>query len=371
MTAFSTEDHQWMSQALRLAAQGLRTTSPNPRVGCLLVRDGQLVGSGWHQRAGEPHAEVYALAAAGERAAGATAYVTLEPCSHHGRTPPCADALIAAGVRRVVAAMTDPNPLVAGRGLQRLADAGIQVEHGLLASEAAELNKGFILRMRAGRPWVTVKLGASLDGKTALSDGRSQWITGPAARADVQALRARSCAILTGSGTVAADNPRLTVRDFAVERQPLRVVVEGVMCADSAEREIFSDGGATLLACALPHPAHQARLQAQGVRVQALPAANNPAKVDLAALLQQLGREGINEVLVEAGMSLNGALLHAGLVDELVLYLAPVTLGHDSRGLFSIPPLPGLEQAQRWRWHDISRVGDDIRLTLRRPLASA
>ncbi|PXX76982.1 bifunctional diaminohydroxyphosphoribosylaminopyrimidine deaminase/5-amino-6-(5-phosphoribosylamino)uracil reductase RibD [Rivihabitans pingtungensis] len=368
MTAtFRPEDHAWMAQALRLAAQGLFTTTPNPRVGCVLVRDGQLVGSGWHRRAGEPHAEVHALAEAGAQAAGATAYVTLEPCSHHGRTPPCADALIAAGVSRVVAAMTDPNPLVAGRGLARLAAAGVSAEHGLLAAEAAELNKGFIQRMTQQRPWVTVKLGASLDGKSALSDGRSQWITGPAARADVQRLRARSCAVLTGAGTVMADNPRLTVRDFAVERQPLRVVAEGVMCAGALERAVYQDGGRTVVACALAHPGQRAKLQAQGVTVWELPLANNPGKVDLPMLLAQLAQEyGVNELLVEAGMGVCGALLQADLVDELVIYQAPVTLGHDARGLFDIPPLPNLDVARRWQWHDVAKVGNDLRLTLRR-----
>ena len=361
----------WDEYFLQIAAlAATRSTCLRRNVGCVLVRDGRIIGEGSTLKVGNDHAEIQAIKhclAQGESPRGATAYVTLEPCSHHGRTPPCATRLVEEGVARVVAAMVDPYHEVAGQGLALLRAAGIVADVGLLEAEARRVHRGFLSRVERQRPWVTLKAAATLDGKTALLNGKSQWITGPAARADVQALRARSCAILTGSGTVAADNPRLTVRDFAVERQPLRVVVEGVMCADSAEREIFSDGGATLLACALPHPAHQVRLRAQGVRVQALPAANNPAKVDLAALLQQLGREGINEVLVEAGMSLNGALLHAGLVDELVLYLAPVTLGHDSRGLFGIPPLPGLEQAQRWRWHDISRVGDDIRLTLRRP----
>lgn len=362
---FSAQDTRWMARALQLAEQGRRSTAPNPRVGCVIAHGDLVVGEGWHQRAGEPHAEVHALAAAGVAAQGATAYVTLEPCSHTGRTPPCADALIRAGVSRVVVAMQDPNPLVGGQGLARLAAAGIATTVGVLEAEARELNRGFISRMVRGRPWVTVKLGASVDSKTALADGRSQWITSPAARADVQRMRAEVGAMLTGAGTVCADLPRLTVRDQPDARQPLRVVVDGVL-RTPPHAPLYTDGGASCVATARPltDPAAQ-RLLAQGVAVWSLPAAGGE-RVDLPALLTRLATDAqINEVLVEAGMGLAGALAAAGLVDEWVIYLAPMLVGHSGRGLVDFAPLPDLAAAPRLTWHDCRRVGDDMRLTLR------
>lgn len=350
-----------MARALALAEQGLYSTSPNPRVGCVLVRDGVVVGEGWHVRAGEPHAEVHALRAAGEAARGATAYVTLEPCSHHGRTPPCAEALVAAGVARVVAAMEDPNPLVAGRGLAILRQAGIEVWVGVLANEARELNIGFVSRMTRGRPWVRLKAASSLDGRTALANGQSQWITGAEARQDGHRWRARACAILSGSGTVLADDPLLNVRGVDTERQPRPVVVDSRLQTPPTARLL--DGRPVLIATANPDPAKAAALAAQGAEVLLLPDA--AGRVDLAALLLELGRRGINELHVEGGAGLNGALLAAGLVDELLLYLAPTLLGNPALGLFGLPELTSLEQQQRLRWHDLRQVGGDLRILAR------
>nr|WP_205700996.1 bifunctional diaminohydroxyphosphoribosylaminopyrimidine deaminase/5-amino-6-(5-phosphoribosylamino)uracil reductase RibD [Jeongeupia sp. USM3] len=347
-----------MQRALRLAALGLYTTTPNPRVGCVIVRDGEVVGEGWHIRAGEPHAEVHALRMAGGAARGATAYVTLEPCSHHGRTPPCADALVSAGVARVVAAMTDPNPQVAGRGLAGLAAAGIDTASGILEAEARELNVGFISRMLRGRPWTRIKLAASLDGRIALDDGQSKWITGAAARADVQRWRARSCAMLTSVETVLADDARLTVRDFAVERQPLRVVVDSRL-RTPADAALLQTKG-VLIAAAVDGP-QRAALEAAGAEVLLLPGGDG--RVDLAALLAQLGSRGISELTVEAGGVLAGSLLQAGLADELLLYQAPVLVGRGRAMLdFSLASL-----AERYAPRVIERrsVGDDLRWTLR------
>ncbi len=361
MTAFSANDHAFMQRALRLAALGVNTTSPNPRVGCVIVQGDEVVGEGWHRRAGEPHAEVHALAEAGARARGATAYVTLEPCSHHGRTPPCADALVRAGVSRVVAAMVDPFPEVAGRGLQKLRAAGITVESGLLADEAARLNKGFISRVSRGRPWVTLKAGASVDGRTALANGLSQWITSPEARLDVQRLRARSCAVLTGSGTVLADDPRLTVREFGTSRQPTRVVLDSALTT-SPQAAIYRADAPTLLATACTNPSRHASYLAQGVEVLALPGADG--RVDLDALLRALAARGVGELLVEAGATLNGALLSAGLVDEVILYMAPMLLGADARGLFALPALQSLDDKVELSFKEVDRVGPDLRLSL-------
>ncbi len=357
---FSAEDHGHMARALSLADHGLFTTTPNPRVGCVIVRDGMVVGAGWHEKAGGPHAEVHALRAAGARAKGATAYVTLEPCSHHGRTPPCANALIDAGVARVVAAMRDPNPQVSGRGLELLTLAGIKVQTGLLESEARELNIGFISRMTRGRPWVRLKTAASLDGKTALLNGESKWITGPAARADVQRWRARACVILTGSGTVLADNPMLNVRDIATPRQPLKVIVDSSL-ATPPKAQILHGGA--FIACAAADPDRRAVLEAAGAQILELPDANG--RVDLTALMLEFGRQGINEVHVEAGATLNGALLAAGLVDEWISYLAPVALGHAARGLFNLPELTDMAGRTAFALRDTRMLGADIRLTLR------
>jgi diaminohydroxyphosphoribosylaminopyrimidine deaminase/5-amino-6-(5-phosphoribosylamino)uracil reductase len=351
-------DSQWMARALQLAARGLNTTSPNPRVGCVLVHDEEIVGEGWHMRAGEPHAEVHALRAAGKQARGATAYVTLEPCSHHGRTPPCADALIEAGVARVVCAMQDPNPQVAGQGIARLRAAGIEVESGLMETSARELNVGFVSRMTRGLPWVRSKIAASLDGRTALANGTSKWITGEAARQDVQHWRARSCAVLTGIGTVLADDPQLNVR-IATERQPLRVVLDSALRMSPAARMLQS--GKVLVCTASQDAGKRAALEQQGAEVLLL--ADAAGQVDLSAVLRELAQRGCNEVLVEAGRVLNGALLQAGLVDELVLYLAPQMLGDAARGMADLGELLRLEQRVELAWRDVRRVGDDLRIT--------
>jgi diaminohydroxyphosphoribosylaminopyrimidine deaminase/5-amino-6-(5-phosphoribosylamino)uracil reductase len=356
---FSVADHVHMARALQLAARGLYTTSPNPRVGCVIVSDGRIVGEGWHERAGMPHAEVIALKAAGESARGATVYVTLEPCSHHGRTPPCAEALVNAGVARVVAAMSDPNPLVAGGGISMLTLAGIQAEVGLMENEARALNPGFISRMTRQRPWVRLKTASTLDGKTALANGQSQWITGEAARADVQKLRARACAILTGSGTVLADNPRMNVRDFDIGRQPLRVVVDS-SAGTPTDAAILP----ALVACHHAGAAARTALERAGAEVIELPATDG--RVDLAALLTRLAQRGVNELHVEAGATLNGALLAAGLVDEWVAYVAPLAVGDNARGLFALPPLATLADAARFRLADVRQIGGDLRLTLLR-----
>lgn len=359
--SFTAVDHGMMGRALQLAENGLWTTSPNPRVGCVLVRDGWIVGEGWHEKAGKPHAEVHALRAAGPKARGATAYVTLEPCSHHGRTPPCAEALIAAGVSRVVAAMTDPNPLVAGKGLALLQVAGIGTSSGLLENEANELNIGFVSRMTRGRPWLRLKAAASLDGKTALNNGVSQWITGPEARRDGHRWRARACAILTGIGTVRDDDPQLNVREVDTPRQPLRVVVDSKLETPLSARIL--QGGQVLIAGAVDDAARQAALRAAGAEVLILP--NAQGKVELKTLLEELGRRGINEVHAEAGFKLNGSLLREGLVDELLLYLAPCLIGHDASGLFNLPELTSLDGKQRLQVRDLRQIGADIRVLAR------
>jgi diaminohydroxyphosphoribosylaminopyrimidine deaminase / 5-amino-6-(5-phosphoribosylamino)uracil reductase len=359
--SFSTVDHGMMARALQLAERGLWSTSPNPRVGCVLVRDGEIVGEGWHETAGGPHAEVHALHAAGEAAHGATAYVTLEPCSHHGRTPPCAEALIAAGVSRVVAAMSDPNPLVAGTGIALLKKAGIETASGLLEGEARELNIGFVARMTRGRPWLRLKAAASLDGKTALNNGISQWITGPEARRDGQRWRARACAILTGIGTVRDDDPQLNVRDFATLRQPLRVIVDSRLETPADARIL--QGGPVLIAGAVDDGEKAELLRSTGAEVQIFP--NAAGKVDLKALLEYLAQRGINEVHAEAGFKLNGSLLREGLVDELLLYLAPCLIGHAASGLFNLPELATLEDKRLLRIRDLRLIGEDIRLIAR------
>ncbi len=358
---FPAVDHGMMARALQLAERGLWTTSPNPRVGCVLVREGEIVGKGWHERAGEPHAEVHALRAAGELARGATAYVTLEPCSHHGRTPPCAEALIGAGVSRVVAAMRDPNPLVAGNGLAMLQAAGIETACGLLENEARELNIGFVARMTRGRPWLRLKAAASLDGKTALNNGISQWITGPEARRDGHRWRARACAILTGIGTVRDDDPQLSVREVDTPRQPLRVVVDSKLEIPLTAKILR--GGPVLVAAAVDDEKRANLLRATGAEVVVLP--NPHGKVELSALLEELGRRGINEVHVEAGFKLNGSLLREGLVDELLLYLAPCLIGHDASGLFNLPELASLDGKHRLQVRDLRQIGEDIRLIAR------
>ena len=354
-------DHEFMAQALKLAAFGMFTTTPNPRVGCVLVREGRVVGEGWHQRAGEPHAEIHALLRAGDLARGATAYVTLEPCSHFGRTPPCSRALIDAGVSRVVAAMEDPNPQVAGRGFALLRQAGIEVEVGVLEMEARELNIGFVSRMTRGRPWLRVKVATSLDGRTALANGQSQWITGAAARQDGHRWRARACAILTGIGTVRDDNPQLTVRGVDTVRQPLKIVVDSKLEL-SPQARVF-DGGAVLVATACEEMRRAEILRERGGEILFLP--NADGKVDLPALMETLAHRGINEVHVEGGSRLSGALIDARLVDELLLYMAPCLLGGDARGAFDCAPLASLNDKVSLSLRDVRMIGGDLRLLAR------
>ena len=358
---FSADDFRLMARALQLAERGLWRTSPNPRVGCVLVRDGAIVGEGWHEKAGEPHAEVHALRAAGDKAKGATAYVTLEPCSHHGRTPPCAEALISAGVARVVAAMSDPNPLVAGRGLGLLQAAGIETACGLLENEARELNIGFVSRMTRGRPWLRLKAAASIDGKTALNNGVSQWITGPDARRDGHRWRARACAILTGIGTVRDDDPQLSVREVDTLRQPLRLVVDSRLEIPLTARIL--QGGGTLVVGAVANAEKIEMLRSTGNFAEILP--NAFGKVDLKALLELLAQRGINEVHAEAGFKLNGSLLNEGLVDELLLYQAPCLIGHVASGLFNLPELATLDGKRRLQILDRRQIGEDTRLIAR------
>jgi diaminohydroxyphosphoribosylaminopyrimidine deaminase / 5-amino-6-(5-phosphoribosylamino)uracil reductase len=376
MTVFGAMDHRHMAQALLLAGRGLFTTQPNPRVGCVIAHGDEVVGTGFHQHAGEPHAEVFALREAGERARGASAYVTLEPCAHHGRTPPCADALVAAGVRRVVIAAEDPFPQVAGRGIGKLRDAGVMVDVGLMREAARELNVGFFSRIERGRPWVRVKLAMSLDGRTALANGESKWITGEAARADVQRWRARSSAILSGSGTVLADNPRLTVRmdaqrvDGAETRSgsageedftpPLRVILDRQLRTVAGSHVL--DGSTPTL---LLHGAAASCTDDRFARVERIAIATQNDALDLRAVLALLAGRGCNEVHVEAGPTLCGALFAAGLADELLLYIAPLLLGDSARPLLHLPTLS--DMARRWRLQAIDQrqLGADWRLRLR------
>jgi len=359
MSAFSADDHRHMAQALRLAERGAYTTRPNPMVGCVLVRDGEVVGEGFHQRAGGPHAEVFALRAAGDRARGATAYVTLEPCAHYGRTPPCALALIEAGVTRVVAAMADPFPQVNGGGFALLREAGIAVQAGLMEAQARALNRGFLSRVERGRPWLRVKLGASLDGRTALASGESKWITGAAARHDVQHWRARAGAILTGAGTVLADDPSLTVRlgEATDVVPPLRVVLDARLRTLGQAK--VRDGAAPTLFLHAPDrvPPSLAEAEFAAVPLQA-------GRFDLEAVLRLLAERGVNEVQVEAGATLSGALLRAGLVDELLVYLAPLLLGGDARPLLAGLGIDTMAQRVPLRLLETRQIGEDLRLLL-------
>jgi diaminohydroxyphosphoribosylaminopyrimidine deaminase/5-amino-6-(5-phosphoribosylamino)uracil reductase len=360
---YSEADHRFMSRALELARNALYHASPNPRVGCVIVRDNRILGEGWTQPPGSNHAEIEALLDArknGHDMHGATAYVTLEPCSHFGRTPPCATALIEARIARVIAAVEDPNPQVAGRGLAMLRANGIDVRCGLLATEATELNIGFFSRMNRGRPWVRLKIAASLDGKTALQNGRSQWITAEAARKDGHAWRARACAVATGIGTVRADDPQLSVRLVTTPRQPLKVLIDSRLEVDPAAR--FFDGNPALVACAFADPHKVTRLRDKNAEVIELP--NDDGKVDLPQLLHELARRGVNELHVEAGFKLNGSLVRAGCVDELLVYLAPLLLG-DAQGMIALPALSDLAQARRLVFRDVAQVGADLRLLAR------
>lgn len=363
MEEFTAEDSACMAQALRLAERGRYTAHPNPVVGCVLVRDGRVVGEGWHEQAGEAHAEVNALRAAGGAARGATAYVTLEPCSHHGRTPPCAGALIEAGIAEAVVAMEDPYPAVGGQGLAALRAAGIRVRVGLMQAQAARQLEGFIRRVTAGRPFVRVKIAAGLDGGISMANGESQWISGPESRADVQRLRARSGAVLTGIGTVLADDPSLTVRDSGSDTrgaQPIRCVLDYRLRMPAAAR-MLSLPGRTLVYCGKRARAGGlAGSAAEPVRVPA-----GPGGVSLDAVLEDLGRRDVNEVLVEAGPRLAGGFLQSGLVDELVVYLAPRIMGSETLRMFATPGWTSLAQRAELQLTDVRRVGRDLRITAR------
>ena len=343
-----------MRRALELAEKGLYTATPNPRVGCVVTQDDTIVGEGWHERAGGPHAEVVALEVAGARAAGATVYVSLEPCNHHGRTPPCVEALKKAKVKRVVAAMRDPNPK-ASEGGKALEAAGIRFEHGLMEAEARELNIGFVSRMTRGRPWVRLKVAATLDGRTALSDGRSQWITGPEARRDGHRWRARACAVLTGIGTVRADDPRLTVREVETPRQPLRVIVDSRL--ETPENARILEGGNVLLFAGRPGRAPK------GAEVVVLPNPNQ--KVELPKMLEELARRGVNELHVEAGFRLNGSLVREGCVDEVLVYLNPSFLGDSAQGMLDLPGFESLEKRIALKVLSLDRLGEDLRILAR------
>jgi len=374
---FSDFDRRAMARALELAELGVRTTQPNPPVGCVIARGEKVIAEGWHERAGGPHAEIVALralvAAEGEgAAAGTTIYVTLEPCSHHGRTPPCVDALIAARVGRVVMAIEDPNPKVAGEGVAALGRAGIKVASGLMAAEAEEVNAGYLMRMRSGRPFVRVKVGMSLDGRTALASGASKWITGEAAREDVQQWRARSAAVLTGIGTILADDPQLDVRLPGTTRQPTRVVLDGAL-RTPVDARVLGSAGDTVIFTANPDAAQLSAFQSRGISVervaaQSQEAAGTTARIALSLpeILSRLGALQMNEVLVEAGATLTGAFVQHGLADELLIYIAPKLLGPQARPLFDLPLLEDLQQALRFAIIDQRRIGSDLRLRLRK-----
>ena len=370
---YTAVDHQLMSEALAEAQKALYLSNPNPRVGCVIVKDGQVIGRGYTQRVGGPHAEVQALAdakAKGLDPAGSTVYVTLEPCNHTGRTPPCVDALIEAKPAKVIAAMSDPNPLVGGQGLERLKAAGIEVRCGLLEAEARALNPGFISRMTRGLPWVRMKIAASLDGKTALPHGQSQWITGPLARADGHHWRAQACAILTGVGTVKEDDPTLNVRDVKTERQPWKIIVDSKLETPLNAKVLgqLDHAGVILVCASLDSPAAKekaAAFEALGVEVIAM--ANTNGKVDLPKLFQYLAQERhMNEIHVEAGFKLNGSLLREDCVDEILLYYAPFFVG-EGIGMANISPLVALDQRQGWQMIDQGMYGPDIRIRLMKP----
>ena len=353
MSAFSPFDQAMMRRALEVAEKGLFTTTPNPRVGCVVAKDERIVGEGWHERAGAPHAEVIALNAAGARAADSTVYVTLEPCNHYGRTPPCVTKLVECKVKRVVAAMRDPNPrsLEGGNALE---GAGIRFEHGLMEAEARELNIGFVSRMTRARPWVRLKIAATLDGRSALPDGRSQWITGAEARRDAHRWRARACALLTGIGTVRADDPQLTVREVQTPRQPLRVIVDSRLETPHGARIL--QGEKVVVFAATPGTLPNAEVAVL---------ANQNSKVDLPRMLEELARRGVNELHVEAGFRLNGSLVREGCVDEYLVYLNPSFLGSDAEGMLELAAPRDLEERRKLRVLSVDRVGEDLRVLAR------
>lgn len=354
-----------MRRALELAANGLFTTDPNPRVGCVIVRDQHVVGEGWHEKAGQPHAEIHAMKQAGKSADGATAYVTLEPCAHYGRTPPCCDALIQAGISRVVVAAQDPNPLVNGKGVAALTAAGIKVELGLLQEEASELNIGFLSRMRRQRPWVRMKVAASLDGKTALPNRQSQWITDEAARRDGHKWRARASALLTGIGTLKDDDPQMNVRWVETSRQPIRVLVDSRLEANPQAKMLLKPGAWIVTALEETAQSNDAwkKLSDAGHRIVSLP--NQVGKVDLQAMLRWLASEGVNELHIEAGYKLNGSLLREHCVDELLCYVAPRLMGPGLE-MFDLPELSTMPENLQWCFVDHEAIGRDLRLSLRK-----
>ena len=356
---FSKADYTFMAQAIQLAKQGLYTTHPNPRVGCVIVNNGQVVGTGYHIKAGGAHAEVHALQMAGDKARGATAYVTLEPCCHHGRTPPCTDALIRAGVARVIAAMPDPNPLVAGNGIQQLTNHDIETEVGLLEQQAHDLNIGYIHRMKLRRPYVRCKLAMSLDGRTAMANGDSKWITGDAARTDVQHFRAQSSVIVTGAGTVLADDPSMTVRLDGVSRQPLRVIIDSNLSTPVTAKILKPPGNAVILTCSDDETAIQ-ELKTAGTNVVVVD--KSRGRVNLSAVFDYLIEQNVNEVLLETGATLSGAMLQAGLIDELIIYIAPVLMGDGARGLFKLPGLEQMADRIELKIKDVRQIGNDLRI---------
>ncbi|WP_068320490.1 bifunctional diaminohydroxyphosphoribosylaminopyrimidine deaminase/5-amino-6-(5-phosphoribosylamino)uracil reductase RibD [Polynucleobacter yangtzensis] len=367
---YSAVDHQWMSEALAQAQKALYLSNPNPRVGCVIVRDGKLIGSGFTQAVGKAHAEVQALANAktvGNDVAGSTIYVTLEPCSHSGRTPPCVDALIAAKPAKVIVAMSDPNPLVAGKGLEKLRAAGIEVQCGLLESEAQALNRGFISRMTRGLPWVRMKIAASLDGKTALPDGQSQWITGPLARADGHHWRAQACAIVTGVGTLKEDDPSLNVRDVDTQRQPVRIIIDSKLETPPAAKILQNpDQSSVIIVCAsLDTPKMQAKSKSfEECGIEVINMANAFGKVDLPALFSYLAKEReMNEIHIESGFKLNGSMLREDCVDELLLYYAPFLMG-EGIGMANVGLMNSLNNRQNWQIIDQALFGPDLRLRL-------
>ncbi|WP_370514705.1 bifunctional diaminohydroxyphosphoribosylaminopyrimidine deaminase/5-amino-6-(5-phosphoribosylamino)uracil reductase RibD [Endozoicomonas sp. OPT23] len=369
MFTVSTNDHEWMAKALRLARKGLYSTMPNPRVGCVIVRDGEIVGKGFHERAGEGHAEVHALKMAGDKAEGATAYVTLEPCSYFGRTPPCASALIKSKISRVVAAMEDPNPSVSGRGMKMLNEAGIETLSGVLEAEAKALNPGFIKRMESGRPFVRAKLAMSLDGRTAMASGKSQWITGPDARSQVQQMRAESCAIITGVGSILQDDSSLTVRaselgldnaDEIAKRQPLRVVLDAHLQTPTTAK-VISGNGSCLIVCAVDADHGKIRM-IRDAGAEVLQMDSHDGKINIEQLLEHLAQREINQVLLETGATLAGAFLEQNLIDELVVFMAPVLMGSSARPLLNLP-IEQMSDKVSLTIKEVRSVGNDWKIT--------
>ena len=364
MSDFNAADHGHMAEALRLAERGLYTTDPNPRVGAVVVKDGKVIGSGFHRKAGEAHAEVLALQEAGAAAQGATLYVTLEPCAHQGKTPPCADAVVAAKLARVVVAMTDPNPLVSGNGFEKLAAAGIATAQGLMEAQARALNPGFISRMTRKRPWVRSKLAVSLDGRTALADGESKWISGEASRWDVHHWRARSSAVLTGIGTLLKDDPSLNVRLEGEWLQPKKIVIDPNLSTPPDAKVFKQHPDSVYIATTIEDEEEHELLNNVGANIQVFPEKSS-GMMDMKLVLEILAELECNEVLVEAGAGMNGPLLAAGLIDELIVYMAPNVLGDTARGMFSLPPLAGMDQRREFEITDIRKLGQDLRLMLR------